>query len=291
MSASCSADASNERQTFMNLRSAFSATGIALFLAATAPGVGAQQDGEQLTVAFSDPSRQGLVNIEVMSGRITVKGGNRKDVLIIARQRGSSPPRESGSQGGLRRLTQAGGFTVEEERNVMQIESHNNRTLDFEVHVPARTDLQLKALNNSVITVENVEGDIEAENLNGSILMTGVAGTVVANSNNGRVQVTMTRVTAQKAMAFTSLNGTVDVTLPAATRATLKLRSDMGDVFTDFDVQLTPNPAPRVRDTRRDGGGGFKIEVDKSVQGTINGGGPEIELRTFNSNVYLRKGQ
>ena len=41
-------------------------------------------------------------------------------------------------------------------------------------------------------------------------------------------------------MAFTSLNGIVDVTLPASVKANVKLRSDQGDVFTDFDIQLTP---------------------------------------------------
>jgi hypothetical protein len=30
--------------------------------------------------------------------------------------------------------------------------------------------------------------------------------------------------------------------------------------------------------------------MSRSINGTINGGGPEIELRTFNSNVYVRKG-
>ena len=32
------------------------------------------------------------------------------------------------------------------------------------------------------------------------------------------------------------------------------------------------------------------IEVNKSITGTINGGGPELELRTFNGSVYVRKG-
>ena len=32
-----------------------------------------------------------------------------------------------------------------------------------------------------------------------------------------------------------------------------------------------------------------KIEVNQSVYGTINGGGPEFELRTYNGNVYVRR--
>jgi hypothetical protein len=30
--------------------------------------------------------------------------------------------------------------------------------------------------------------------------------------------------------------------------------------------------------------------VNRSIYGTVNGGGPEIELRTFNGSVFLRKG-
>jgi DUF4097 and DUF4098 domain-containing protein YvlB len=89
-------------------------------------------------------------------------------------------------------------------------------------------------------------------------------------------------------MAFTSLNGNVDVTLPSSVKATFKLRSDMGDVFTDFDLQLQAQTTP-VPNSRRENGQ-FRIEVNRSISGTANGGGAEIELRTFNGSVYLRKG-
>ena len=91
-------------------------------------------------------------------------------------------------------------------------------------------------------------------------------------------------------MAFTSLNGTVDVTLPPTTKANLRLRSDRGDVYSDFDVQLAPAAAPVVEESRSSNGR-YRISRNRSIVGTINGGGPEFELRTFNSNVYVRKGR
>jgi DUF4097 and DUF4098 domain-containing protein YvlB len=112
---------------------------------------------------------------------------------------------------------------------------------------------------------------------------------VVAHSVNGKVLVTMTRVTAQKAMAFTSLNGAVDVTLPGATRADVRLRSDRGDVYTDFDLQMKTPAAAAPSPNRRDGR--YRIEIDHSIYGSMNGGGPEFELRTFNGDVFLRKGK
>ena len=99
--------------------------------------------------------------------------------------------------------------------------------------------------------------------------------------------VTLTRLTTDKAMAFTSFNGDVDVTLPATAKANLKLRSDQGDIFTDFDVQTRSSPAP-AQSTRR-GDGRVRIEVNRAIYGAINGGGPEFELRTYNGNIYVRK--
>jgi len=125
--------------------------------------------------------------------------------------------------------------------------------------------------------------------MNGKVNILNVSGSVVAHSSNGKAVATIARVAPQKAMAFTSLNGIVDVTLPASVKANVKLRSDQGDVFTDFDIQLTTTrEAPAVKDTRKSDGR-YRIEVDRSLFGTINGGGPEFELRSFNGNVYLRR--
>lgn len=268
---------------------------LALATLATAPLTVAQaQADEQVPVTWSDPSRPGLVKVASLNGSVTVKGSDRKDVLVIARTRGAGRqrPTPAPDSGGMRRLTQSPGFRVREERNVIDVEAEShNRAIDFEVLVPLRTNLQVGIVNGGIITVENVEGDMEIENVNGPVHLTNVGGSVVANSVNGGVKAVMTRVTAQKAMSFIAHNGNVDVTLPASTKATLKLRSDMSDVFTNFEIQETSAPAARVRDTRREANGRLDVEVNRAIHGTINGGGIEIELRTFQGNVYLRKGQ
>jgi hypothetical protein len=267
---------------------------------------------EQFIVGFSDPSRPGRITLDLIHGGVTVRGSNRTDVAIIARSpeerprpntrsqsgvRGPNPnpspggTRNGNDTSGLRRLAQPAGFSVEEERNELTIDVDNvTRAIDFELLVPTRTNLTLEVVNGGNIVIENVEGELEIENTNGGITLTNVAGTVIANTTNGSVTARMTSLAAKRPMAFTSLNGNVDVTLPASARASLRMRSDMGDVLSDFDVQLRPGPPATVTDNRR-GGGRFQIEVNKSIHGTINGGGPEIEMRTFNGNIFLRKGQ
>ena len=87
-------------------------------------------------------------------------------------------------------------------------------------------------------------------NTNGGITLKNVAGTVNAGTTNGNVRASLTRVTVQKEMAFTSHNGTVDVTLPPTTKATLRMRSDNGDVYSDFDLQLSPASTPETSGRR-----------------------------------------
>jgi hypothetical protein len=242
-----------------------------------------------------------------MFGGATIRGSNRKDIVVETRpssddRRGQrfGPQlkvyvgrggRDSDSDTtGLRRLTQAGGYVIEENNNEVLVASGAmNRGLDFTILVPTRTHLKLSALNDGPIVVENVEGDIEVNNQNESITLTNVAGSVVANAHNGAVKVVMTRLMADKAMGFTSFNGDVDVTLPASAKANLKMHSDHGEIFTGFDVQLRP-ATPATTQPTRGGDGRFRIEVNRSVQGAINGGGPEFEMRTFNGNIYVRKG-
>jgi hypothetical protein len=223
-----------------------------------------------------------------------VRGENRRDVEVVMRAGAARRPQnERPAPPGMRRLTQSPGFEISEERNEIKIEASTFRQSSgsLELRVPLRTNLELSMVNGGTITVENVEGEIEVGNVNGPVVLTNVAGSVVANSQNGGITATLSRVMADKAMAFTSMNGKVDVTLPASIKANLKMRSDNGDIFTDFDVQLQQTPPSVSRGGRSNRGGTTRIEVNRALYGTVNGGGPEIELRTFNGTIFLRKSQ
>jgi hypothetical protein len=282
------------------------------------PQASADSTAQRLTMAFSDPARPGTVEVNMVTGSITIRGTNRRDVLIEATPtsgRQPQPPRrrvpDEPPPPGLRRLTQSTPFNVEEDRNTISIEVDSPvRGMNFTIEVPLRTNLDLETVMGSV-SVEGVDGELEVESVNGGITLTNVGGSVVAHSVNGKLTASVVRATPQQPMAFTSLNGSVDVTLPATVKANLKLRSDQGDVYTDFDLQLRqdssdPNPnvsidldrprgdnaRQRVDDARqRVDNARRRVEVDKAIYGSINGGGPDFEMRTFNGNVYVRKGK
>ena len=71
--------------------------------------------------------------------------------------------------------------------------------------------------------------------------------------------------------------------------ARVKLKTDNGDIYTDFDVKLDASGQRPVIEDGRPNRGKYRVRIDHSMYGTINGGGPEFQFQTFNGNVYIRK--
>jgi len=246
---------------------------------------------DRATVPFSDPSQPGIVKVQAFRGSITVTGYSGQEVKVEARVRGEVlQEKEASEKGeGMRLIrSNATGLTVTEEDNVMSIGSQSMKyAVDISVQVPFRTSLKLGAFNNGDITVENVTGEIEVNNHNGSIALTDISGNVVANTFNGGLTVAFSSITADKPMSFSTWNGDVDVTLPTTLQANVKMHSEQGDIYSDFDVQI--KPLPQKQEAEKDEGGKFRIVFDKTVYGTVNGGGPEYSFKTFNGDIYIRK--
>lgn len=245
--------------------------------------------GDRVAVPLSDPARPAFVKAHLLNGSIAVKSYEGKEVIVEAKARsGDDSDRESG---GMHRIPiNSTGLEVEEESNRVNVgAASTQRAIDLTITVPVHTSLSLHTVNDGDISVTNVDGELDVNDVNGSVTLTGVSGTVVAHALNGKVLVTFSRVTPSKPMAFSSLNGDIDVTFPADLKANLVISSDRGDVFSDFDVAMAARAPQQVAEDSRSQDGRYHVKIDKTVRGTINGGGQEIQFRNFNGNIYIRK--
>lgn len=265
---------------------------LGMMLLAAGTHLFAQSDAkEQLTVPLSNPGKPYTLKLNQVSGSIKVTGYTGKEVIIDVTPESKSRKEKEGSEkgAGMKKIPLGNGFEVKakEDNNTVRIESDNPmRTLNYELKVPQDVTLKLSTVNNGNIEVSNLKGEMEISNVNGSIKMTNVSGNVVANTVNGAVTVTFNSVEGKAPMAFTTLNGNVDVTFPASTKANFKVKSDQGEVYSDFDMDIDKSQPKRDKSSQS---GLYKISMDEWVYGKINGGGPEVMMKNMNGNIYIRK--
>jgi hypothetical protein len=250
------------------------------------------QDREQLTIPLTDPTKEGKLNVSLVTGSIKVIGYSGQEVIIDAVSvEKDSKKSEKESANGLRRISANDGFelTAKEKNNTVQVGVDKvNTQINLTIKVPHKFSLKVSTVNNGDISVENVNGNLEISNINGFIKMKNVAGSVVANTINQDIIINFTEITPNTPMAFTTLNGKVDITFPAFLKANVKLKSDMGEIYTDFDIDVDKATSKINHSVDKDKGL-YKIKKDEWTYGKINGGGSEVMMKTMNGDIFIRK--
>jgi hypothetical protein len=292
--------------------------GIMILLWAAGLADNAQESqSDHAVVSFSNPAKPGTVEVDISEGSITVRGYEGKDVIIDARWRERVLTREEKEEQaalaeeqeeldeeelarkkaqaekakGMKMLqVESMGLTIEEEENVIRVDvEEGKRSVDLLIQVPFSTSLRLSCRDDERgVTVDRVDGEIEVDTSDGPILLTNVSGPVVADSSDGEIKAVFGKVTPGKPMSLSAMDGDIDITLPLDVKASLKMKTEEGQVFTDFDVQLTPSQQKKEEDERKEGGG-YRVAYEKVTLGLINGGGVEIQLTTYEGNIYVRR--
>ena len=249
---------------------------------------------ERITLPFSDPSRPKSLIVDVPTGSLKITGYDGSDAVIEYSGRGigrRNKARHEDLPPGMHRLDQPNNAVdATQANNVVHVKGGFWDRLEIEIKVPKQTTLELKTLNGS-ISVQGISGEMTIDAMNGHINVEDASGPVVAHSMNGRITASLAQVSAAKASSFSSMNGNIEVTLPADLKARLKMKTDHGEIYTDFDVKVessTGSPTP-VADGGGKNGALVPIRTDRTMYGTINGGGPEMQFITYNGRIVIRK--
>jgi hypothetical protein len=244
---------------------------------------------QELTVPLSEPGKPFTLEAKIFNGSITLMGYDGKDIQVAIHTEKDDEKSDDNEGGGMRRI--GGGtldFSAEEHDNAVSIHAPMSTKLKgITIKIPqGSTKIVLGTVEDGDIEVKDVSGEIEINNINGAISATGISGSVVANTINGDVVVKFKSVDPKAPMAFTSLNGKVDVLFPADTKANVKLKSDRGEMFSDFDIAVDKTQ-PKVEKSSEDHY--YSVKIEDWVYGKINGGGPEMMMKTMQGNIYIRK--
>ena len=145
---------------------------------------------------------------------------------------------------------------------------HGNVSVEFEISVPRKLNLDLHSTNGSVI-LDGCEGKHSLNTTNGKIRAEDISGSLDAKSTNGSIYATLTEVYSDEDMTLKTTNGSIKLHLPKTIDADLEARTTNGSI--QCELSLTGN----VYQTKR------------KLEGQINDGGPLLYLKTTNGSVRI----
>ncbi len=242
---------------------------------------------EDIRVPLSNPGKAGRIMIDlVYADEIIVTTHDGQDVIV--QYDGDDDDDDwNKRRDGLRRIS-SGGMSLEitEDNNVVRINSQPmNNDLELKVLVPKNFSAKINAVHGDV-EVHGLEGEITIESVNGDVELTALSGSALVNSVNGDIEAQFNKINQDAPMSFTGVNGDIEISLPQNAKFSAKMKTDWGDVYTNFDMEI--DRSPETKDVSS-GKGQYKVTINKWVYGNVNGGGPEYLFKTLHGDISIRK--
>ena len=267
---------------------------ILLLLAMYSTSVVAQDFNERIALPLSNPSERGKLEVGLIRGDLTVESYNGDEVIIKAFAKTGSKDddckdceseRRKDIPAGMKRISSSPvQLSATEKNNVIEIETNSwKKPINLVIKVPSKFDLDISTVHGKIV-VSGVDGTHEISAVNGPLKFVDMRGSVVSNTVNGDIIAEFKRVNADEPMQFVTLNGDVDVTFPSSIKAKAKMRSEQGEIFTDFEMSVDRS-APQVKSSEKK----YEVSINSWVYGEINGGGPEYTFKNMRGDIIIRK--
>ena len=146
----------------------------------------------------------------------------------------------------------------------------NDTTVNFTVRVPAGVNFEGRTVNGKV-EAERLSADVDAKTVNGSISVS-TTGIARAATVNGSITAVLGNPNWPDEIEFKTVNGGIDLTLPASLSARVEAKTLNGEITSDFPMTVSGTFSRR------------------RLSGTIgSGGGRQLTLETVNGSVQIRR--
>ena len=215
------------------------------------------------TVLLSASARVSLDNV---NGNVEITGWDRNEVQIDAVKKARDQQRLDEA----RIEVNTRGDSVEIKTRYPEGHTNNNpASVHYELHVPQNARLDRINLVNGSLTVQRVSGEVTANLVNGKLRVDDLAGRADLSSVNGGIEANYASLNNVRDIKLKSVNGSIELGLPASPNAQIKASTVSGDIRSDFPLEVN---------------GGF---VGKNLTGTLGGGGTSIALSNVNGSIHI----
>jgi hypothetical protein len=220
-----------------------------------------------------------VVSVENTNGRIKIDSWDQPRVRVVARKRVEGSRSDAAEK--LRKLkieiaSDRGGVTVRthepDRRDHFSgfldwiFGDHESSQVDYDITVPRTMNLDIDNTNGGIL-VTGVNGELQLNTTNGKIETVRCAGALDAGTTNGGITAEMVRVS--RDIRIDTTNGRIDLTVPSTFAADIDASTTNGSINSEL-------PVTTMRHSRN------------SLRGTINGGGNRVRLSTTNGGITIR---
>ena len=162
---------------------------------------------------------------------------------------------------------------------------NNHIRVTYKVTLPQTYNVDLNTSGGS-IEIEDLEGEVDAYTSGGSISLEDIQGNVDIKTSGGSLD--LDNITG-KIDAHTS-GGSIELKLPTKPTKDSKVKTSGGSIT----AYLVKNVAVNLSAKTSGGRVSSEFTVDgkitkRSIEGTINGGGPELVLKTSGGSVRIKE--
>lgn len=203
------------------------------------------------------------VSLENVNGDVSIEAWDRDEVRVHAVKRASSPELLSE----LRVEIDATADLVDIDTHYpSRMHSGHGTAVEYTLTVPRTARLDSIDLVNGDLLMTGVEGGAEADSVNGTIRAEGVAGDVDLATVNGAIELDASRFGGGDELTLESVNGGIEVILPASADGSVDAETVNGSIRTDLGLEVRKGKyvGSSMRGTLVSGAGSLSIE-------TVNG--------------------
>jgi len=222
------------------------------------------------------------IEIKGINGSITAEPASGDQLEVSATKTGR---RSDPSQVSIKVVEHAGGVTIcavypsddpgdpntcEPGQGHGRMNVRNNDVkVAFKVRVPAKVGLISRTVNGE-LTALDLAGNVESHTVNGNINIS-TSGYAQAKTVNGDIRARLKDASWSGSLEFKTVNGGITVDLPSETNSTVEAKTVSGDISSDFQLTI------------------LGLMSRRHLSGTIGAGGRELNLKTVNGSIHLRR--
>lgn len=169
-------------------------------------------------------------------------------------------------------------FTVLQKDSVFKIEtnvfSYNSNVF---VMVPERSSVGVNVKDMGNISIDHVDGNVEANTQRGNVFIKDADGVISASSVYGNIIGDFSNKARKNPLFISTFVGNIEIIVPKASTNSILATSEMGKFYSNFEesdqISMTASSTPIK---------------NRKINFEINGGGTEFVINTFKGDIYLR---